>query len=110
MNFGESADAAGDKNAVDRLKAIERQFGWTAEDWHFKLVQQFDEPMKVYAWFGQAKMRNKLMYFDGSTPRGTLCYDWVRKNYRRQVQAALGEIEYCLASRGQILRSAHSGE
>lgn len=108
MKFGqENADASGEKTSIDRLKAIERQCGWHAEEWHFKLLHAGLDPMKVYAWFGPAKLRGNLMYFDGSTPRGSLCYDWVRKNYRREVAAALGKVEYCLASRGAILRSTN---
>lgn len=113
MKFGQENapdvqfDADSQKRQIDRLKGIERQFGWHAEEWHFRLVPQFDEPMKIYSWFGSAKLVGNRMYFDGSAPKGNVCYDWVRKNYAHKVKAALGEIDYCLASRGAILRSTN---
>lgn len=112
MKFGQENapnvkfDADSQKTQIDRLKAIERQFGWHAEDWQFKLLPYFTDPMKIYSWFGLAKLVGNRMYFDGSTPRGTLAYDWVRGHYKMEIKAALGEIEYCLASRGAILRSS----
>lgn len=106
MHFGQkNGDDAVARTEEERMRAIERQFSWTAQDWHWKLLKVIPSAYLVHAWFGSSRFVNGKLYFDGSTPRGSLCYDYVRGHYLREVAAALGQVEYCLASRGAIIKS-----
>ena len=101
--------SAGEKSRTesnqDRLRLIERQFKWHGEPWHFQLVAQIDEPVKVYSFFGNAKKVGERIYFNGATKNGCFCYDWVKGHYIGELLKAFGRIEICLATEGNILKS-----
>lgn len=98
-----------DTSPQDALRSIERATGWKAEPWHFELLKTIP-PERIHGFFGKAKLKDKTLYFDGKSPRGRLCFQFVKNNLRSEIYNALGNFEICKAADGEILDSFYVGE
>ncbi len=102
INFSEDVDR---DRKFDQLRAIERQFGWKGDDWHFALVPHMAEPIHVYAWFRFAKRVGEKIYFNGANDGGKIAYDWAKKNAIGNLLKAFGKVEIVLAKDGDVIKS-----
>ena len=98
-----SLDEEKHEEKVDKLKFIERQFKKTLDDWHFCMVDHFDEMIKIFCWFGSARMVENKIYFDGKTTSGEIAFNFVKEKYGEQLAKSFGKIEIVLAREGVIL-------
>jgi hypothetical protein len=109
MSFSHNADLEFNQTdatkKIDQLRFIERQFGWKGDDWHFRLAQEMDEPIKVYAWFREAKKIGDRIYFNAKSKMGLMPFYWTKEHYIGHLLKAFGKVEICLASDGNILNS-----
>lgn len=103
MDFTDVKFKKQDNNKITDLKAIERQFGWHAEDWHFTLLHSLS-PQQVYSFFRDAVFKNKKIYFDGSTESGRLAYSIAGERHANDLFNALGNTTIVLAKDGKIIR------
>jgi hypothetical protein len=111
--YAEAADFTVDEQSTaekkaDRLRALERAEGKHLEDWHFRLLRQFDDPVILFAWFKNVKKVEDKFYFNGGGKEGLLAYRWVNDHYIGELFKAFGKFELVLAENGMILKSFNS--
>lgn len=62
-----------------KMRYIERQFEWVAEEWQMNMLEHFDQPIKIYSWF-------KNVVLDREKRTLTAPYEqagkWIYDNYR----------------------------
>lgn len=99
-------------NDIDRkqseeavLEALFARNGGKPTPWHYALLKQIPHAYKVHAWFCNAQLKDTRLYYDGASPRGSFAYDWVKKNYQREIATALGAVEVCLARERTVIKS-----
>lgn len=88
------------------LKQVERMKGWVAEPWHFQLVEHI-QAFSIHAFFGNAKMMDKTIYFDGRTKWGKVAYEFARQKYAQFIAHTLGDVRLALAEGGRVLKSEY---
>ncbi len=88
---------------MDKLRYCERQFNRKLDDWHFKMVKYFDEPVKIFCLFKDARFQEDKIYFDGGETHGIVAFNFIKANYRFNLAKCFGNIEVLLAKGGEIV-------
>ena len=92
------------EDSSDKLRLIERQFGWRGDDWHFRMLEKLT-PNQVHGFFGHAKLVDRTRWFDGSSKRGIISYEGALNRFRNELAGLFGNIRIALATGGAVVKS-----